>query len=130
VLDEIGAGAIPQLLVLNKADRLGEPLGDAEAIRARLLGHDAECGPVPAVLTSALTGTGVGGLLARIDEVLAFDRIVRARFRIPLRDSPKIAQFHELGRVLKTEYTAQHCDVEADVPGSVRNRFAAYLKES
>ena len=129
VLNEIGAGAIPQLLVLNKTDRLAEAAADAETIRARLLGHDAERGPVPAVLTSALNGTGLDRLLAQIDGALVFDRVVRALFRIPLEDSPKIAQLHQLGRVLRAEYTARHCDLEAEVPESVRNRLAAYLND-
>ncbi|HXA52627.1 MAG TPA: GTPase HflX, partial [Candidatus Acidoferrum sp.] len=39
VLAEIGAEGIPQILVLNKADRLEPAAADAAALRQRLLGH-------------------------------------------------------------------------------------------
>ncbi|HET7236224.1 MAG TPA: GTPase HflX [Actinomycetota bacterium] len=57
VLGEIGAGAIPEVLALNKADRL------PEHERARVLARfDAD-----AVLVSALTGDGLGELLRHVE---------------------------------------------------------------
>ena len=59
VLAEIGAGDTPQLLVLNKADRLG-PDGRARALLAqRILGDDGQNQPGTAALVSALTGEGL-----------------------------------------------------------------------
>ena len=71
VLGEIGAGQIPQLLVLNKVDRL--PQGDARS------GSDiAACAHAPSVAISALTGEGMEALLRKMDEVLPFDLRSRA----------------------------------------------------
>ena len=124
VLAEIGAAAIPQLLVLNKVDRL--PEADVEAARRRLLG-DPEAAATRAVGVSALTGYGIDALLAATDEVLAFDPVVRARLRFPLSEGARISQVHELGRVLETWYAADSCEMDAEIPESLRRRLTAYL---
>jgi GTP-binding protein HflX len=124
VLAEIGAAAIPQLLVLNKVDRL--PEADVEAARRRLLG-DPEAAATRAVGVSALTGYGIDALLAATDEVLAFDPVVRARLRFPLSEGARISQVHELGRVLETRYAADSCEMDAEIPESLRRRLTAYL---
>src|SRR5947209_6302503 len=73
VLAEIGAAGIPQLLVLNKLDRLEQADLDVESTGRRLLaGHEAR-----AVAISALRGEGIDRLLGIIDEVLPFDPLVR-----------------------------------------------------
>jgi GTP-binding protein HflX len=124
VLAEIGAAAIPQLLVLNKVDRLAE--ADVEAARRRLLG-DSETVATRAVAVSALTGYGIDSLLAATDEVLLFDPVVRARLRFPLSEGARISQVHELGRVLETRYAADSCEMDAEIPESLRRRLAPYL---
>jgi len=121
VLGEIGAAGIPRLLVLNKVDRL--PVADVEAARRRLLG-DSE---VRAVAISALQGEGIGGLLATIDEVLQFDPIVRTRLRLPLREGKRIAMVHDLGRVIETRYDGDACEMEAEIPASLRRKLAAFV---
>jgi GTP-binding protein HflX len=66
VLDSIGAGAIPQILVCNKIDRLG-----AEALPRVLADSVPGAGgtSIPRVFVSALTGTGLGELRRLITEV-------------------------------------------------------------
>jgi GTPase len=59
VLDEIGAGSIPEVLVLNKVDRL------SGSERARLARRYPGSVPV-----SALTGEGIEGLLETLDQRL------------------------------------------------------------
>jgi GTPase len=124
VLSEIGAAAIPQLLVLNKMDLL--PEADVEAARRRLLG-DSEIDGTRAVAVSALTGFGIDGLLATIDEVLVFDPVVRTRLRFPLSEGARISQVHELGRVLEARYAADSCEMDAEIPASLRRRLDAFL---
>ena len=58
VLAEIGAGRIPQLLVLNKADRL--PDGEFDPG-----GDIARRSTTPSVVISALTGAGIDALLQK-----------------------------------------------------------------
>lgn len=129
VLGEIGAAGIPQILVINKIDRLaaGEA-PDTESLRRRLLGATEP--ESSAVAVSALTGLGLETLLARVDESLSLDPIVRSTFRFPLSDGATLALLHSSGKVLDTRYTGHHCEIEAEVPESVRRRLVAYEQDS
>ncbi len=120
VLGEIGAGQIPQLLVLNKIDRL--PRGDA-----RPGGHIAGREHAPSVAISALTGEGIEALLIKIDEVLPFDLLSRVQFRFPIGEGAGLSLLHELGRVLDVRYGDKFCEVDAEVPESLRQRLAAFV---
>ena len=121
VLAEIGAAEIPQILVMNKIDRL--PGGDAaaDAIAHRLLGGGRHA--ARAVAVSALTGAGIDSLLQVIDEVLPLDPLVRIALRISASDGATLAMLHEFGRVLSTRYDGADCDVEAEVPESVKRQL-------
>ena len=127
VLAEIGAGAIPQVLVLNKIDRLPESETDVEAGRHRLLGGSGAAAGTRAVAISALTGRGLDNLLAAVDEVLPFDPIVRVRLSLPLSEGARIAMVHELGRVLETRYVNDTCEMDTEIPESLRRKLGAYL---
>ncbi len=128
VLREIGAAATPQMLVLNKSDRL--PPGDANAplLSARLLGDFPEKErAIPAVLASGLTGQGLADLLAAIDHALPFDPVERVRFRVPIRDGASIAYIHQYGRVRSAQYDESTCEIEVDAPESLSRRLRNYL---
>ena len=129
VLAEIGASGTPQLLVLNKADRLGPDHEDAQALAQRVLGHsDAEPQTGKgAALVSARTGEGVGPLLLLIDAVLPFDTVRTERFLIPLSAGADIALLHRSARVLKEAYNESTCEIEAEVPESIRRKLVAYV---
>ncbi len=120
VLGEIGASRIPQLLVLNKVDRL--PQGDARS------GADiAARAHAPSAAISALTGQGIDALLAKIDEVLPFDLLSRVHFRLPAGEGASLSLLHEMGKVLDVRYGDGYCDVDAEVPESLRQRLAAFV---
>jgi GTP-binding protein HflX len=131
VLAEIGAAEIPQLLVMNKMDRLPEPESDPAALGRRLLGDLSAPGthpsPVRAVGISALTGSGIDDLLAAMDEVLRLDPIVRTKLHLAAGDGAALAMLHEFGRVLETRYSEDGTgvEVEVDIPESVNRRFAS-----
>ncbi len=114
VLAEIGAAEIPQILVLNKIDR---------APPGHLLSEAGGCQHTRAVGISALTGEGTDQLLAAIDEVLPVDPIVRQTFHLASGDGATLALLHEFGRVLETRYVGEDCEVEADVPESLKRRL-------
>jgi len=129
VLAEIGAEAIPQILVMNKLDRLPPDLSHADvaALRRRLLGDAAS--DTPAVAVSALTGDRLGDLFSTIDQHLRLDPVVRTQFRIPLSESgATLAILHEFGRVLDIRYSGQECEVEAELPESIRRRLGPHRK--
>jgi len=125
VLAEIGAAEISQVLVLNKVDRLPEGEADTEAMRRRLLGDSGT--QAPAVAVSALHGTGMDRLLAGIDQALPFDPIVRVRLRLPLGEGARISMVHDLGRVIETRYDGEFCEMDTEIPESLRQRLAAYI---
>ena len=128
VLAEIGAAEVPQILVMNKVDRLPEA-GDLEALGRRLLGDASgpgmPPGPIRAVGISALTGEGMDELLAAVDEILPLDPLVRTTLRLPAGDGATLAMLHEFGRVLETRYSENGSEVELDVelPESVKRRL-------
>jgi GTP-binding protein HflX len=126
VLAEIGAGGTPQVLVLNKMDRVSKGGEEAEAIRQRVAGEEAK-GPSAAVAVSALTGEGMAGVLAAIDKTLPFDLVSRARFRFPVSEAGKVHVLHELGRVIAERYDGDSCEVDAEVSESLRRRLERFL---
>ena len=124
VLSEIGAAHTAQLLVLNKADRLDA--GNAESLRRRLLGRAEARTPARAVVISALTGEGVAEMLTAIDQVLPFDPVVHARFRLAAGDGARIHLLYELGRVVKSDFQGEYCEIEAEVSASLRDRLSEF----
>jgi GTPase len=123
VLAEIGAAEIPQILVMNKLDRLSQTEGDLDALRQRLLGAEERHAGMSAVGVSALTGAGVDRLVRRIDELLPIDPIVHTTLHLPAGDGASLALLHEFGRVLATRYQGEFCEVEAEIPESLQRRF-------
>jgi GTP-binding protein HflX len=121
VLAEIGAAELPQILVLNKLDRLGPDAPDAATIERRLVGDAGR--ELRAAGISALTGAGIDALLAAIDEVLPLDPIVRATLELDAGDGATLAMLHEFGRVLDTRYEGNRVRVEAEIPESVERRL-------
>jgi GTP-binding protein HflX len=116
VLAEIGAASIPQLLVLNKIDLLPDSAGEA--------GIAEETAAVP---IAARTGQGLDRLLAVIDHILAFDPVVHVRFRFPPAQAGKVSLLHDGGKVLDIHYSDAGCEVEAEVPESLRGRLENFL---
>ncbi len=79
VLEEIGASAIPQLLVFNKIDALAEgaqpvAMRDSYAIDGK---------QVPRVFTSARTGEGIAALRAALSQAAAAPRAATEVFTLP-----------------------------------------------
>ncbi|SPE26980.1 putative GTPase [Candidatus Sulfopaludibacter sp. SbA3] len=125
VLAEIGAAAIPQILAINKMDRFPADAGDSETLCRRLLSVAGSHHETHAVALSALNGEGVDRLLTLIDTVLPMDPIVRTTLRLPAGDGATLAMLHEFGRVLSTRYEEDCCEVDAEIPESLRRRLPA-----
>ncbi|HWB82581.1 MAG TPA: GTPase HflX [Bryobacteraceae bacterium] len=123
VLAEIGAAAIPQILVMNKMDCLPDSDSDTEALRRRLLGESGTQTAARAVAVSALTGNGIDRLLATIDEALPLDPMVHTTLRVPAGEGAMIALLHEFGRVISTRYAGGFCEIEAEIPESLKRRL-------
>ena len=105
VLDEIGAGDVPQLMVFNKIDLLdGVPRIDRD--------HDAA---PSAVWLSAASGEGLDLLKQAIGERLVGKR-VHAELRLPPRAGRLRARLIELGAVKGEQYDDGGWRLDIDAP--------------
>ena len=135
VLAEIGVGeaagpATPQILVLNKSDRLPPEEANLEILRQRILSESSESGQVPAALISGLSGHGIPELLTLIDQAIPSELTSINRFRIPAGQGAEISLLHEMGKVLDVEYHDGVCEIEAAVPSTLRDKLSPYLVSS
>jgi GTPase len=115
VLDEIGAGEQPRLLVLNKADALDE--------ERRL---DVGLRHPDAVLVSALTGEGIDELGERIQQ--EFERsLTDVELLLPYSEGARLAELHDVaGDLMEREDTADGVVVRARLPRTIAERYARY----
>ena len=128
VLAEIGAESTPQILVLNKADRLNssERVRDLETVTHRMLGETARQNATPAVLISGQTGEGIPELMAAIDKTLRQDPVTRQRFRLPFGEGRALHLLHDRAAIVSKHYEEEYCEVVADAPQSIRERLAEF----
>lgn len=118
ILDELGVMGRPRLSVFNKVDRLTE--AQRQELEAAWRGNG---GGAPPVFVSALTGEGLEELLRRMDVVLPVDPIVKLSLHIPLSEGRSLALIHALGRVLRSEVSESHMDLEAEIPEAIARRL-------
>jgi GTP-binding protein HflX len=111
VLEEIGAGAKPRLLVLNKADLL-----DDDERSEVLLRHSG------AVLVSALAGEGLEGLRSRI-EVAFEDTLTSVELLVPYSEGARLHELHEVAGELDRTNRDDGVLVRAKVPVAELHRF-------
>ncbi len=130
VLGEIGASSTPQIIVLNKADRVTGGDHDAGVMGPRLLGEAGQSPLTPTVVVSGVTGEGLGQLLELIDDAIPFDPVLTTRFRVPAADGAAIALLHSRGRVRSEDYDGNLCELEVDAPESLRRRLKRYVLET
>jgi GTP-binding protein HflX len=116
VLDEIGAGALPRELVLNKVDAV-------DALHRRRLG-----GRYPdALQVSALTGEGLDELRARLAHRFE-ERFEPVRLLVPYDDGAVLSELYSLGTpVEEREDTPEGVRILARLPHRELRRFAQYL---
>jgi GTP-binding protein HflX len=125
VLSEIGAASIPQVLVMNKIDRIPEGNFDPALAGARLLAGTGSAGDTRTVAVSALSGEGIERLFGVIDEALPLDRLIRIKLSLPAAEGSTLAFLHEHGRVLSERLNGDLYEIEAEIPESLEQRFKA-----
>jgi GTPase len=108
VLTEIGAGAVPMIAVMNKADLLRAGRRPAA--------------PRDAVWISARTGTGLPALLTRIEHALD-SGLARVRCALPSTRGDVVAWLRRSGRVIEEYYRDGVVTVTALVPPRVAGRL-------
>jgi GTP-binding protein HflX len=114
VLAEIGVTETPTLLVLNKADVLGEDRRRELAFR-----HPE------AILVSAITGEGLDELGVRVSA--EFERRLRdVELMVPFSEGTVLSELHALAGDLRREETSEGVRVSARLPAVVAERFERY----
>jgi GTP-binding protein HflX len=114
VLEEIGAGDQPRLLVLNKVDALDDE-------RRRELGFRHPDG----VPVSAVTGEGMEALGERVQEEFA-RRLRSVDLLLPYGEGGRLAELHEAAGDLEREDTADGVRVKARLPATVAARYERF----
>jgi GTP-binding protein HflX len=111
VLEEIGAGEKPRLLVLNKADLLD----DDER-------HEVELSHPKAVLVSALSGDGLDELRAQIETAFV-ETLTEVELLIPYSQGGRLHELHEVAGELERTDGPDGVRVHARVPSAELHRF-------
>ena len=118
VLQEIGAGEKPTLMVFNKIDRL-----ENSAVLTRL--HER----FPhGVAISAKTGEGITTLLAEIGTQLRPAREF-LQLRVPHEQSAVIARLHKVGQVIERRYNGKTARFKVRIPPHHHAEFAEFIVE-
>lgn len=115
VLEDIGAGSIPELLVFNKSDAV------APVAMARL--QNLHPG---ATAISARTGAGLNDLLERVADILR-TRSALMHLEIPYERSDLIAAAHQVGEVVAEKHDELGTRLDVRLPDEHVDRFAAYV---
>jgi GTPase len=114
VLLEIGADAVPEILVLAKADRIDDER--RAELRRRHPG---------AVLVSAVTGEGIETLAQRIEEEFA-RTLEDVELMIPFQEGARLAELHAIAGDLEREETPDGVRVLARLPAPVAARYQEF----
>jgi GTP-binding protein HflX len=114
VLDEIGAGSVPELLVVNKADA-----ADPERVREL-------SGPEQSVAISAKTGEGVDKLLGALsDRLRALATVIE--LVVPYDRGDVLAALHRDGEVLVEVHASEGTRVRARLGHAEQARFDEFV---
>jgi GTP-binding protein HflX len=111
VLEEIGAGEAPRLLVLNKADLL-----DPDQRHEVTIAHPG------AILVSAAQGEGLDGLRERVEAAFA-ETLVEVELLIPYSEGGRLHELHEVAGELERTEREDGVLVHAKVPVAELHRF-------
>jgi GTP-binding protein HflX len=111
-LEEIGAGASPRLLVMNKVDLLED-----EQRRELSLRHP------DAVLVSAESGEGLDELRSRIADSIGAT-LTSVELLIPFASGDRLSELHQVAGDLEREDRADGVLVRARLPAALADRFS------
>ena len=111
VLKELEAEKKPRLRVMNKVDLLDEEVAQT------LIADEARGGNT--VYVSAVEGTGLKELLARIDTLIEEDPISRVHLRVPQGEGKLLSLLEARARIYSRKYKDGAVEMEVDAPESV-----------
>ena len=116
VLEEISAGELPIITVLNKIDLLGDPEAARDALAAF---------PSSAAI-SAVSGEGIAEMLRIVNEYL-YEKYIPITVRLPHQEGGLIAAFHNQGQVERIEQNNQGVLLQGRLPGRLMAQYQPYI---
>jgi GTPase len=122
VLKELEAEKKPRLRVMNKVDLL-----DTEV--AENLIADSQRDGSKTLYVSAVDGTGLDQLLARIDAMIEEDPVTRVYLRVPQKEGKMLALLETKARIYSRAYNDGAVELEVEAPESVMRRVRGWIAE-
>jgi GTP-binding protein HflX len=119
VLAELRATEQPIITVLNKVDRLGDP---------SVLGIPGREFP-DSIAVSALTGWGLGDLMARVEEVLS-EELIEIEVTLPFQRGDLISAMHQRGVILEEEHVADGTRIVGKIPADILPYFVPFANSA
>ena len=110
ILEELKISSKPILEVYNKSDLVSTSPRFASEHPHR-------------VDISAIRGTGMDSLLAKVDELLSGDPLVRARFLFNQKDGSELSKLYSCSRLIERSYIENQVLVEVEAPQSMVERL-------
>jgi GTP-binding protein HflX len=114
-LNDIDAGQIPVITVLNKIDHLLDPTAAHESVS-----HYPQ-----AVTISALNGDGIDKLLEKLQNVL-YEAYLPIQVRLPYQQGQLISLFHELGQVDRLIHERKGVMIQGRIPGRLMAQYTPW----
>jgi GTP-binding protein HflX len=115
VLAELDAKDRLRLTVLNKVDLLTP-------------GQQASLPSGPLIVqVSAMQGTGLDALLAKIDEVLVTDPVVTLKLKVPQAEGKLLAALEANARIIKRTFRGGNVYLQVQAPESQARRWEPFL---
>lgn len=115
VLEELGVGDKPQILVLNKIDLVGK----TDRLRLSKVYPDA-------VQVSAEEGNGLDTLREAIDKAMR-KGMVRLHLLIPYMRGELVQRLYNLGLILSENHTAEGTDIVVDLPEENTGEYSSFI---
>jgi len=113
ILAELDVTGIPQIIALNKVDRMSDPSSLAFE---------------QAVPISALTGLGLDELLTRVDQVL-YEQMMPVEVRLPYQVGDLLALFHQQGNVQQIQHQTDGVHIVGRLPGRLIATYRPYFSQ-
>jgi GTP-binding protein HflX len=120
VLKELEAEKKPRLRVMNKIDLLDEEV-------ALNLQADAMREGSNTVYVSAVEGTGLDRLLARVDSMIEEDPVSRVHLRVPQKEGKTLAMLEAKARIYSRKYKDGAVELEVEAPASVARKVREWV---
>ena len=120
VLKELEAENKPRLRVMNKVDLLDDEV-------AQTLLADASREGAKTLYVSAIEGTGLPALLARIDQMIEEDAVRRVQVNIPQSEGKLLSLLEAKSRILSRKYKDGSVEMEIEAPDSVVRKARQWM---